>query len=318
MISALMFIGGLALLYVGGEALVRGASAIGVRVGMSPMIVGLTIVAFATSAPELAVALGATLRDAPGLAVGNVVGSNICNLTLIVGIVILLSRPSLRDKLIRFELIVLLTSTLVAAVLLLDTTVTRVEGLLLVMGIVAYISVAIWRLQAKNGSVSIEDLESSVPVMSGRLSTQMLISAAGVGALILGSDWLVDACVTIATALGIAPAVVGLTAAAFGTSLPEIAASIVAARHKHPDLAAGNLIGSNIFNLLVVLGCTSLVRPLGLGFVTAADIVIMCLTTLLSLGMMIFRPSLNRLDGAILVAVYFSYIAVVFTPSAAP
>jgi cation:H+ antiporter len=282
------------------------------------MIVGLTIVAFATSAPELAVALGATLRDAPGLAVGNVVGSNICNLTLIVGIVILLSRPSLRDKLIRFELIVLLTSTLVAAVLLLDTTVTRVEGLLLVMGIVAYISVAIWRLQAKNGSVSIEDLESSVPVMSGRLSTQVLISAAGVGALILGSDWLVDACVTIATALGIAPAVVGLTAAAFGTSLPEIAASIVAARHKHPDLAAGNLIGSNIFNLLVVLGCTSLVRPLGLGFVTAADIVIMCLTTLLSLGMMVFRPSLNRLDGAILIAVYFAYIAVVFTPSAAP
>jgi cation:H+ antiporter len=318
MISALLFIGGLALLYVGGEALVRGASAIGVRVGMSPMIVGLTIVAFATSAPELAVALGATLRDAPGLAVGNVVGSNICNLTLIVGIVILLSRPSLRDKLIRFELIVLLTSTLVAAVLLLDTTVTRVEGLLLVMGIVAYISVAIWRLQAKNGSVSIEDLESSVPVMSGRLSTQVLISAAGVGALILGSDWLVDACVTIATALGIAPAVVGLTAAAFGTSLPEIAASIVAARHKHPDLAAGNLIGSNIFNLLVVLGCTSLVRPLGLGFVTAADIVIMCLTTLLSLGMMVFRPSLNRLDGAILIAVYFAYIAVVFTPSAAP
>ncbi len=318
MISALMFIGGLALLYVGGEALVRGASAIGVRVGMSPMIVGLTIVAFATSAPELAVALGATLRDAPGLAVGNVVGSNICNLTLIVGIVILLSRPSLRDKLIRFELIVLLTSTLVAAVLLLDTTVTRLEGMLLVMGIVAYISVAIWRLQAKNGEVSIEDLESSVPIMSGRLSTQMLISAAGVGALILGSDWLVDACVKIATALGIAPAVVGLTAAAFGTSLPEIAASIVAARHRHPDLAAGNLIGSNIFNLLVVLGCTSLVRPLGLGFVTAADIVIMCLTTLLSLGMMVFRPSLNRLDGAILVAVYFSYIAVVFTPSAAP
>jgi len=317
MIAAAMFLGGLALLYVGGEALVRGASAIGVRIGMSPMIVGLTIVAFATSAPELAVALGAALRDAPGLAVGNVVGSNICNLTLIVGIVVLLSRPSLREKLIRLELIVLSTSTLLAAVLLLDEHVSRSEGLILVTGIVIYIAIAVWRLQSKNG-VSLEDLESSVPIMSGRLSTQVLISAAGVGALILGSDWLVDSCVTIATSLGIAPAVVGLTVAAFGTSLPEIAASVVAARHGHPDLAAGNLIGSNIFNLLVVLGSTAIVRPLGLGFVTQTDIVIMCLTTFLSLGMMLFRPSLNRYDGAFLIIVYTAYIAVVFTPTGQP
>ncbi|HMB73314.1 MAG TPA: calcium/sodium antiporter [Gammaproteobacteria bacterium] len=317
MIVAAAFIGGLVLLYIGGEALVRGASAIGVKLGMSPMVVGLTIVAFATSAPELAVAIGAALRDAPGLAVGNVVGSNICNLTLIVGIVVLLSRPSLRDKLIQFELLVLITATILVTILLIDAAVTRLEGVVLLAGIVTYIGVAVWRLQSDN-KTSLEDLESSVPILSGSISTQALFCAAGVGALILGSDWLVDACVAIATALGIAPAVVGLTAAAFGTSLPEIAASIVAARHRHPDLAAGNLIGSNIFNLLVVLGGTSLVRPLVTGFVTGYDIAIMCAATFVSLGLMYFRARLNRLDGAFLVAIYFAYIAFAFSPSTAP
>lgn len=318
MIVAAAFIGGLVLLFVGGEALVRGASAIGVKLGMSPMVVGLTIVAFATSAPELAVAIGAALRDAPGLAVGNVVGSNICNLTLIVGLVVILSRPALTEKLIKFELWVLITSTIVGTILLSDGNVSRAEGVLLLAGIVIYIGVAVWRLQSSAYVTSVEDLESSVPNLSGSLPTQTLFCAAGVGALILGSDWLVDACVAIATALGIAPAVVGLTAAAFGTSLPEIAASIVAARHRHPDLAAGNLIGSNIFNLLVVLGGTALVRPLSTGFVSSYDIAIMGGATFVSLGMMRFRRRLNRLDGAFLIAIYVSYVAFAFTPSSAP
>ena len=319
MIVAALFFGGLALLYVGGEALIRGASTIGVRFGMSPMVVGLTIVAFATSAPELAVALGAVMRDAPGLAVGNVVGSNICNLTLIVGIVVLLSRPSLRAKLIPFELYVLISSTLLVSMLLLNSSLSRWEGILLLAGIVGYIGVAVWRLQRTGESAAERaEIESSIPHIGGTLWVQMLFSVAGVGALILGSEWLVDACVSIATEIGVSPAAVGLTAAAFGTSLPEIAASIVAARHRHPDLAAGNLIGSNIFNLLVVLGGTSVVRPLATGFVTVYDIAIMCLTTFISLGLMIFRPRLTRIDGAMLVAIYLAYVIFVFSPVTAP
>ena len=320
LIIAALFTGGLLALYVGGEALVRGASGVGVRFGMSPMIIGLTIVAFATSAPELAVALGATLRNEPGLAVGNVVGSNICNLTLIVGIVVLLSKPALREHLIRFELIVLTTSTFVASVLLLDAGLSRIEGLMLVTGILIYIFVAARRLHIgkSNESSDDESLKSSIPSISGSFWIQLLFAAAGVGALVIGSEWLVEGSVRTAVLVGVSPAVVGLTAAAIGTSLPEIAASVVAARHNHADLAAGNLIGSNIFNLLLVLGGTAAVRPLQMGSVTFVDIAIMCATTLLSLAMMTMRPRLMPLDGAVLIGVYFAYIMFLFSLTPAP
>lgn len=303
-----LFIGGLIALYIGGEALVRGASGIGMRFGMSPMIVGLTIVAFATSAPELGVALGAALRGAPGLAVGNVVGSNICNLTLIVGMVVLLARPALRHKLIRLELTVLTTTTIVASILLLDAGLSRMEGMLLVGGIVTYIVIAVRRLRGRRTTISPEELESSIPVISGSIWRQSVFCIAGIGVLVLGSDWLVEGSVRIAALLGVPPAIVGLTAAAIGTSLPEIAASIVAARHNHADLAAGNLIGSNIFNLLLVLGATATVRPLEMGSVTLVDIVIMCATTILSLSLMYMRPRLMRVDGVLLISIYLAYI----------
>jgi cation:H+ antiporter len=313
-----LFVGGLIALFVGGEALVRGASSIGVRFGMSPMIVGLTIVAFATSAPELAVALGAALRDEPGLAVGNVVGSNICNLTLIVGIVVLLSRPALRNKLVRLELTVLVTSTIVASILLLDQGLSRIEGLLLVGGIVVYIFVAVRRLRGSSKKISAEELESSVPSIGGTTWTQALFCAAGIGVLVLGSHWLVEGSVRIALLFNISPAIVGLTAAAIGTSLPEIAASIVAARHNHADLAAGNLIGSNIFNLLLVLGGTAAVRPLGMGSVSLVDIVVMCATTILSLSLMFMRSRLIRIDGVLLIGIYFAYIVTLVNLATAP
>jgi len=315
---AALFAGGLLALYIGGEALVRGASGIGVRFGMSPMLVGLTIVAFATSAPELAVAIGASLQDQPGLAVGNVVGSNICNLTLVVGIVVFLAQPSLRDKLIRLELTVLATSTIVVPILLLDAGLSRIEGLMLVGGIVVYIVVAVKRLRSSSSKISPEELESSIPNISGSVGVQALFSAAGVGALVLGSDWLVEASVRIAMLLSVSPAVIGLTAAAIGTSLPEIAASVVAARHNHADLAAGNLIGSNIFNLLLVLGGTAAVKPLGMGLVTLTDLAIMGAVTALSLCLMFLRPRLTKLDGSLLVGVYFGYLILLFSLTPVP
>lgn len=313
-----LFIGGLIALYVGGEALVRGASGIGVRYGMSPMIVGLTIVAFATSAPELAVALGAALRNEPGLAVGNVIGSNICNLTLIVGIVVLLSRPALREKLVRLELNVLVASTVIVTLILLNDSVSRIEGFILLAGIVAYISTAIRRLRGSKVDVTDEELESSIPNVAGPVWVQMLVSAAGVAILVLGSNWLVEGCVRIAMLLRVSPAVVGLTAAAIGTSLPEIAASVVAARHNHADLAIGNLIGSNIFNLLLVLGGTAAIRPLGMGSVTMTDIIIMCGTTALALALMLLRKRLTHIDGVLLTGVYFGYLGFLFAVTHVP
>ncbi len=313
-----LFSGGLLALYIGGEALVRGASGLGVRFGMSPMIVGLTIVAFATSAPELAVALGAALRDEPGLAVGNVVGSNICNLTLIVGMVVLMSQPALRHKLVRLELTVLTSSTIVASILLLDQGLSRIEGMLLAGGIVVYIVVAVRRLRGRKNDISAEEFQSSVPMFSGSVWTQALFCIAGIGVLILGSDWLVEGSVRIAVMLSVPPAIVGLTAAAIGTSLPEIAASIVAARHNHADLAAGNLIGSNIFNILLVLGGTAAVRPLAMGSVTLVDVAIMCATTFLSLSLMFMRPRLMRIDGALLIGIYFAYLVLLVSLATGP
>jgi cation:H+ antiporter len=247
-----------------------------------------------------------------------VVGSNICNLTLIVGIVVLLARPALKHKLIRLELTVLTTSTVVVSILLLDAGLSRIEGMMLVGGIATYIAVAVVRLRRSSANISPEELESSVPAISGSIATQTLFCAAGVGVLILGSEWLVEGSVRIATLFGVPPALIGLTAAAIGTSLPEIATSVVAARHRHADLAAGNLIGSNIFNLLLVLGGTATVRPLSMGSVTLIDIAIMCATTLLSLSLMLMRPRLMRIDGSLLIGVYIAYIILLIALTRGP
>ena len=311
MTTALFFIAGLALLYVGGEALVRSASAIGMRFGMTPMIIGLTIVAFATSAPEAAVSIGAALNNEPGLAVGNVVGSNLCNISLLVGIVIVVSQPRLREKLDRGDVAVMALSTILVPAMLLDGLLTRIEGTSLLLAITAYIAVTVWRVHTRRSGES-PDVPSTVPVLTQSLINNLLVCAVGVAFLIVGSELLVTSSIEIAVTLGIPPAVVGLSAAALGTSLPELAASIIAARHNQPEMAAGNLIGSNIFNLLLVLGATSMVHPLTLGAVTFFDIAFMVGVSLLSLTLMVSRVRLYLFEGVALIATYFAYLIILF------
>lgn len=304
----LLFLAGLGLLYVGGEALVRGATALGIRLRMTPMVIGLTIVAAATSAPELAVSIGAVLNNAPGLAVGNVVGSNLCNLTLVVGLTVLVAPARLRDKLERADVLFLTISTILVPALLLDGILERAEGISLVIGIVAYVGLTIWRTNARR-----EDTSSSVPAVSEHPLVNAAIGVVGIALLVIGSDWLVTASITIATTLGVSTAVIGLSAAALGTSLPEIAASIIAARHRHPEMAVGNLIGSNIFNLLLILGATASVRPLTLGRVEFSDIGIMIASSLFCLGLMMVRDQVKRIDGMLLIAVYVVYLIWLFS-----
>ncbi len=311
MTTALFFIAGLALLYVGGEALVRSASAIGMRFGMTPMIIGLTIVAFATSAPEAAVSIGAALNNEPGLAVGNVVGSNLCNISLLVGIVIVVSQPRLREKLDRGDVAVMALSTILVPAMLLDGLLTRIEGTSLLLAITAYIAVTVWRVHTRRSGEP-PDVPSTVPVLTESIINNLLVCAIGVAFLIVGSELLVTSSIEIAVILGIPPAVVGLSAAALGTSLPELAASIIAARHNQPEMAAGNLIGSNIFNLLLVLGATSMVHPLTLGAVTFFDIAFMVGVSLLSLTLMVSRVRLYLFEGVALIATYFAYLIILF------
>jgi cation:H+ antiporter len=310
---AFLFIAGLGLLFVGGEALVRGAVAVGIRIGMTPMVVGLTIVAGATSAPELAVSLGAALRDVPGLAIGNVVGSNLCNLTLVFGVVALVAPARLSDKIERSDVAVLTIATILVPALLLDGSLARGEGILLVVGIAAFILLTVWRTKTRSNG---EKVTSSVPAFSDHPVINSLVGIVGIALLIIGSDWMVQSSIAIATALGVSPAVVGLSASALGTSLPELAASIVAARHRHPELAVGNLIGSNIFNLLLILGATSTVHPLAVNAIGLTDIATMIVASLLCLALILGRKQVGRIDGILLLSIYAGYLIWLFASGA--
>ncbi len=314
MTMALLFFAGLALLWFGGEGLVRACAALGIRFGLTPLVVGLTIVAFATSAPELAVSLAAAFRDSPGLAVGNVVGSNICNITLVLGVTALIGRPRLKGQLAPRDSIVLVLATLaIPLLLILDGQLGRVEGFVLVVAIVTYVTLTVRDAQAGRypATFAAEAPPGAKPEVSILLN--VLIGAASLAMLILGSDLFVRAAVEIALALGISSALVGLSAAALGTSLPELATSIVAARRGQPELAAGNLIGSNIFNLLLILGATSLVRPLVPNGIGPIDLGVMVTTSLVALAVMLVKPRIGRLEGTVLLACYAGYIAWLFS-----
>jgi cation:H+ antiporter len=305
--SVLTFFAGLILLYAGGEVLVRASSALGKRLHMSPLVAGLTLVAFATSAPELAISLSAAINDLPGLAIGNVIGSNICNLGLILGIITIVKPAPVRQALVRRDVLVMAITTLLVPGLLLDGQLARIEGALLVTSMAAYIVLTVWHARATRHQRSPD--EHNVPTMTENVLFNILFAVAGLIMLVTGSRLFVDASVTIAGLLGVPAAVVGLSAAALGSSLPELTASIIAAKHGQPEMAAGNLIGSNIFNLLLILGATSLVRPLEMRSITPADLVVMIAMTALALVLMLTRARLQRREGIVLVSAYSIYIA---------
>jgi cation:H+ antiporter len=313
--TLIFFIGGLTLLYIGGEILVASAAALGKRLHMSPLVAGLTIVAFATSAPELAISVSAAVNDLPGLAIGNVIGSNICNIALILGIVTILKPAPVRQTLVRRDVLVMSITTLLVPALLLDGTLSRIEGGLLFLCIVAYNVLTIWHARATRSQRSAE--EHTVPTITENTWLNALLAVVGVVVLVTGSRLFVDASVSIAQLIGVPAAVVGLSAAAIGSSLPELTASIIAARHGQPEMAAGNLIGSNIFNLLLILGTTSLIRPLTMRSVTNIDLAAMILITALALVLMLTRARLFRREGLVLVAVYFVYMVWIYVQPAA-
>ena len=303
--TAVLFFGGLALLYFGGESLVRGAAAIGVRMRLSPLVVGLTLIAFATSAPELAISLDAAFKGLSGFAVGNVVGSNICNLALIFGLVTIVKPARVGHALVRRDVLVLSITTLLVPGLLLDGTLERAEGTLLVLSMAAYLFLTVWHARARPSSAD----DNAVPLISEALTINLILCVAGIAMLVFGSRMFVDASVAIAQAVGVPPAIVGLSAAAFGSSLPELTAAVISAKHGHPEMAAGNLIGSNIFNLLLILGVTATVRPLSSESVTRADLALMIFVTVVVLAVMLLRERVARRDGILLVSAYVLYVA---------
>ncbi|MDX1532307.1 MAG: calcium/sodium antiporter, partial [Rhodothermales bacterium] len=299
--------GGLALLWLGAEALVRGAAALAVRFGLSPLLVGLTVVAFGTSAPELVVTAQAALDGAGGIAVGNVLGSNICNVALILGLSALVRPLRVEAQLLRLDIPLAIAVSVLVTVLLLDQEVSRVEGGGLVAGVLVYVVYSVWQGRRKRGAVP-EALLEGLPRPKGMLLRDVLLVGMGLGLLAVGARALTSGAVGIAEVMGVPEAVIGLTIVALGTSMPELATSTVAAVRGAGDLAIGNVIGSNLFNLLGILGTAALIEPLWAPGIGGVDLFVMTATAALMLPLARTGHELSRGEGALLLLSYVSYL----------
>ena len=300
--------GGLALLVAAASVLVRGAAALALRLGLTPLVVGLTVVAFGTSAPELVVSVQAALADAGGIAVGNVVGSNVANVGLVLGLAVLLRPIAADPALFRRDLPALVAVTALAAALLVDRGLARWEGAVLVAGLVAYL---VWSVRAAHrDQEAAAALAADLPVTepTGPAWRDALLVVAGLAGLVLGADLFVGAATRLAEAAGVSNAVIGLTVVAVGTSLPELATTVVAAARGESEIAVGNVVGSNLFNLLGILGVASLVRPLAAPGLGAADVAVMAAFTVALAALLWTGRRLVRAEGAVLLAGYVAYV----------
>lgn len=304
--SVIFILAGLILLYFGAEWLVKGSSSVALALGVKPLIVGLTIVAFGTSSPELLVSIQAGLDGVGDIAIGNVIGSNICNIGLILGISAMINPINIRKEVFQFDLPLLLIISGGMIWVMLSGTITFANGIFLTSGLLLYLVLSFWRSKRSH-----TDVLADIPVdkrsdIRGILKNTLLI-VLGLLFLALGSWSLVTGAVTLAEWLGMSTAVIGLTVVALGTSVPELAASVVASLKKHADFVVGGVIGSNIFNILCILGITSLIVPLEMGDVSQIDIIVMIAFTVIILPFMRTGFSISRLEGLLLVLAYFAY-----------
>ena len=311
--NLLMFLLGLVALVAGAELLVRGASRLALSFGVSPLVVGLTIVAFGTSAPEVAVSVGAAASGTTDLAIGNVVGSNIFNVLLILGLSAVIAPLSVHVQIIRQEVPLMIGATLVLVVLVLDGRLSPPEAGLLLALLVGY-TVFLVRQSRSAAPDDQEEYEKSSPHSrwDSHWAVQLLLVAVGLVLLVLGSDWLVGAATAFAQALGVSDVVIGLTIVAAGTSMPEVATSLMASVRGERDIAVGNVIGSNLFNILGCLGLSGLVASGGLQVPAAVlnfDLWVMTAAMLACLPVFMTGREIARWEGAVFLGYYAAYTA---------
>ncbi len=306
----LFVLGGL-LLVGGAELLVRGASRLAVAAGITPLVVGLTVVAFGTSAPEMAVTVGSAAAGQAGVALGNVVGSNIFNVLFILGVAALIAPLVVAQQLIRFDVPLLIGVSILVLFLALDGRIGRLDGTVLFAGIVAY---TVWLIhQSRQEPPAVVDEYAgslAVPVARARPLVNVVMVLIGLGLLVMGARWLVDAAVTTATALGVSELVIGLTIVAAGTSLPEVATSVLATVRGERDIAVGNVIGSCLFNLLAVLGLGGLIAPDGIPVSQGAlsfDIPVMVAVAIAALPVFFTGHTIARWEAAVFLSYYLAY-----------
>lgn len=309
--NILLVIAGLALLMWGADRFVHGAAATARNLGVAPLMIGLTVVAFATSAPEILVSIVASLEKQPGLAVGNAIGSNIVNVGLVLGVTALIRPIQIESDTLRREMPALLAVTLLTVSLFLDSYLSRTDGLVMLTGLVI---VMVWLARigmrsAANDPIS-RDFEAEIPTdVSMKMAVVWLL--VGLGTLLVGAELLVNGAIGIATQLGVSEVVIGILVVALGTSLPELAVSLASALKGEYGLAIGNIVGSNIFNLLAVVGIAATIEPAALPpTVLSLHIFVMVAFTLVLYAMTYNyseRSELSRLEGLALLSAFLAY-----------
>lgn len=324
MLSALLFIAGVTLLIFGGDSLVRGASALAARLGVPPVAIGLTVVAFGTSAPELVVNLSASFNGTSEIGFGNVVGSNIANIGLLLGITALIVPISVHSTIVVREIPMMVLATLVAIALGIDawfsgtdSAFSRGEGiaLLLLFGVFMYYTIGEVLRGRSTDALAVESNQQIKP--KGSLGRSLLFITIGLAGLIIGGEMTVRGATGIARTIGMSDAVIGLTIVAVGTSLPELATSLIAAKKGAPDMAVGNIVGSNIFNLLFIYGLTMTIAPAA---VPASGSIDLLVALAFAVGLLVMswtdRKRITRLEGGLLLAGYAGYVVYLVVRSA--
>ncbi len=302
----LLLILGLAILVFGGNLLVKGASGIALKLNMEPMVVGLTVVSLGTSAPELIVSINSALAGNPDIAMGNVVGSNIANLGLVLAITAIVFPIAVNRKVLKVDWPVMVLFSGLAFVFGMNNRIVMWEGVVLVLALVAYIYMLLQRGKSNPDEIP-DDIDTDAERES--MMKLILLLMGGMVALYLGSEWFLDGAITIGEEFGLSQSVIGVTIVAFGTSAPELAASVIAAYRKETDIALGNLVGSNIFNIGAVLGTTAIISPLAIDSkIMSFDIFWMLGVAVILFPLMVFRKKLSLLSGIILFAIYAIYI----------
>jgi len=310
MSAVLLLLAGLVVLVAGAELLVRGASRLALAVGVPPLIIGLTVVAYGTSAPELSVTVLAALGGRPDIALGNAVGSNFFNLLLILGLAALILPLRVSPELVKRDVPLLILSALALWLMALDGRIGRLDGAILLSGVILYTTTLI-RLGRRETLAA--EVEAGIKPVRGSVLLAGVLVVAGLALLVLGAKWLVEGATSVARVLGLSELVIGLTIVACGTSLPELATSLLASLRGERDLAIGNVVGSSIFNILMILGTAGLfkgvtVAPAALHF----DIPVMAAVCVLCLPVFSTFGEINRLEGLVFVLYYIAYVVFLF------
>ncbi len=319
----LPLLGGLLLLVLGGEFLVRGSVQVAERLGISPLVIGLTLVGFGTSMPELVTSVQASLAGSPGIAFGNIVGSNIANILLIVGVSSILLPIAVASSALRRDAVFMLCTVAIFSTVSYLIPMGRAIGAVFLAALIAYISLAIRQERRASDHGAVYDKEAALEGIdpglkpnesrSGRTIFSLLIAVAGLGLVILGGALLVDGAVNLARGFGISETVIGLTVVALGTSMPELVTSVVAALKKQSDIAFGNIVGSNIYNILGIGGTTALIAPSNVPkeMVVFDNLVMVAVSVLL----VVFAATglrITRWEGGVLLAGYLGYVALLW------